>query len=728
MSAKILLLGGEEKPFVFIRNALSKLDCIFEFLALPEIRKNPVNTAGVDLLIVDTLPFSENDFSELCFLNERDDVAGIAKLALVNAAPPRLRYRLIQIGMDDYLTVPFDRLDVEVRVKNLLKMVAVNATVPVTPASDEIPPEDHFTSPAAVAPQWQTQKIIRNGNHDSAVKPSDDIEIRAVEVLKRMRQLHAEMIHGVFKIDKSRFFDQSLAALKEFCGSDAALMFEVLEDDKLSLKYCYPEALNDHEWILSFDNMPPLQKAVKMGEPTILNSSTPDHPFAQHIRSRLNIAIKSFLVHPVQVQKKTRWVLCLFNSGQQQFTDYHYLLAQNFTHIVVHAYYLSHLRTEVRGQMDRMDDEVWQFYFEFLDQVINQLSFGIIIISDDRRIKYLNENAAMLLGVDARSVMYQTLDQYLDKTAIDQMLDSLGMPAVAEERPELRLEINPGMSVLVGYSVEKFSDKVNREEGYIISLKDITHAKGIQEEMRRVDRLASLGVMASGIAHEIRNPLAGIKAMAQTFEEELAPGDPKNEYVQRIIRLVNRLDELLRTLFSYAKPSKPNRRFCDLEILLQEVTSLMIRNIEEHDIRFEQHLEADLPKAFVDSGQIQQVLVNLLLNSIEAISDGGAIDIRLRLYKSDKNDPAFQRIPLLALQKSDTYIEIKISDSGCGIPADNLKHIFNPFFTTKTFGTGLGLSIVYQIVKENNGIIHYESEIDRGTDCYLYLPVNPSKP
>ncbi|MCB0316233.1 MAG: histidine kinase, partial [Calditrichaeota bacterium] len=168
-------------------------------------------------------------------------------------------------------------------------------------------------------------------------------------------------------------------------------------------------------------------------------------------------------------------------------------------------------------------------------------------------------------------------------------------------------------------------DQMSGEEGYIISLKDITFTKEIQEEMRRVDRLASLGVMASGIAHEIRNPLAGIKAMAQTFEEELQPDDPKNEYVKRIVRLVNRLDDLLRTLFSYAKPPKPNRQFCNLDEVLRDVFSLMRQKLREHNIKLIKLIHPELPRAFVDPGQIQQVLVNLFLNSVEAINKNGEI-------------------------------------------------------------------------------------------------------
>jgi signal transduction histidine kinase len=240
--------------------------------------------------------------------------------------------------------------------------------------------------------------------------------------------------------------------------------------------------------------------------------------------------------------------------------------------------------------------------------------------------------------------------------------------------------------------------------------------------MRRVDRLASLGVMASGIAHEIRNPLAGIKAMVQTFEDELAEDDPKREYMRRIVRLVNRLDKLIRTLFSYAKPSKPNRQSCNVESILVDVISLFRQKFKEKNIRLAEHVHPDLPDVFVDPSQIQQVLVNLILNSVEAIEKDGQIIISIQPVKPGEAAEVSNRAPYLTLGKSREYIEIKIQDNGCGISAENLQHIFNPFFTTKSFGTGLGLSIVYQIIKENDGLINYESEDGKGATCFLYLP------
>jgi signal transduction histidine kinase len=236
-----------------------------------------------------------------------------------------------------------------------------------------------------------------------------------------------------------------------------------------------------------------------------------------------------------------------------------------------------------------------------------------------------------------------------------------------------------------------------------------------------MDRMASLGVLASGIAHEIRNPLAGIKAMAQTLEEELEGDDAKIEYSQRIVRQVNRLDKLLKSFFSYAKPQRPNPIKCDIPDIVREVLPLFERRIKEKNIQVKEVYSPSLKKIFVDSHQIQQVFFNLIINAIHSMENGGILTIKARL--PEETHPIIdrrQRIPKLF---SEIYDEITIADTGCGMDQATLKNMYNPFYTTKPTGTGLGLSIVYQIIREHGGQITVESEVGEGTVFQILLPV-----
>lgn len=711
MPLTIVLLGKEEKNFQYILSAFNDGAYHFDFVQLEQLENASSRLREANLIILDTLPYPERQFGRFYALRQDARLAATPVLALVKDTPPRLRYRLVNMGISDYLAVPFDRLDLQVRVRNIL-------------ASNHRP-----ASPA----------------------PASAGQASAVKALQMLNFMHQEMDKSIFNLEQDKFLNRVLAALRELCNAHFAMLFQPGEEDELILSHVQPgDELLQPGLRLGIADTPILQKALRAGEPTFLSSISPDNPFVTLVNSFFNLKAQSVIVYPIQAQnppeapaasggtafpglaapavvpggqapkgQATRAVLCILKSDREKLTEYHYLLVQNFARLLVHSYQINSLQEELKK---RLDNQVWQFYFEFLEQVLDQISFGILVVGQDRRIAYLNANAAALLALSAQEVLYRPLGEILGEETADTILRSGRETVSGGERAEFELQTAEGKPKLVGFSVQEFTDKRNREQGYIISLKDITSNKEIQEEMRRVDRLASLGVLVSGIAHEIRNPLAGIKAMVQTFQDELAEDDPKNEYVERIIRLVNRLDKLLRTLFSYAKPSKPNRQYCSIETILTDVVSLVRQRLRQNNIKLAERLHPELPKVFIDPSQIQQVLVNLLLNSIEAIDKGGEIAISIYPFDPATVNGGKNRLSRLASGKGEQYVEIKIRDNGCGISPENLKHIFNPFFTTKPFGTGLGLSIVYQIIKENAGQIYYESNEGEGTTCYLYLP------
>ena len=355
----------------------------------------------------------------------------------------------------------------------------------------------------------------------------------------------------------------------------------------------------------------------------------------------------------------------------------------------------------------------------------NQLDFGLILLDTDFHIQFINSYAKKLFDIIPQTVanINFTADIFPASFVL-----SVRQHCRADDFPQ-RFEITiPAPEILpielgVSISRTRYADQKNFQ--YLITLKEITQTRRMREEMQRMDRLASLGVMASGIAHEIRNPLAGIKAMVQTFQEEIEKDDPKYEFLQRIGRLVNRIDELLRTLFQYARPSKPNQKFMSIQSLIDKVLVLIKQNLQKKNIRYTIQYEDGLPDIYVDEIQTQQVLVNVLLNSIDAVADNGEIAISCKYFVLDKNRQTAHHFPATAFAKNREFVEIRIRDNGIGFSPEIKQQIFNPFFTTKSTGTGLGLSIAYQIIKENRGFIFFESEPNQFTECIIYLPTEP---
>lgn len=677
MLSSIVLVGEKENELQLLKGALPRNQYSVTFVPFVAAGAAVEDLSAAALVIVNTLPLSESDLPRLStIIQKRREGRFPPILALVAEKPSRLRHRLVQMGIDDYLLAPCEKLDIRVRVGKML---------------------DQQSGP-------REARMTAGGNADSAA-------------LARLAQL-SNTKNPDGGTDFQSWQENLFRHIKEYTGTQHLLLFELLHDNTLVLRSGETAAGSGLEFPLA--EISAMQRAVNFQEPTVLNSVSSANKLAAFLGKQLGCVIRSFMVYPVATGGNARQLLCLLKSDSGKFSEAHF----QFVHTAAHLMALRHEAAYKRSPADLENHKTDQGEQEpRLDPILDQLHFGLLMIDSARRIRFINQPAARLLNLLPQAVTNRRLTDVFSGEVVEDILNSVGISPFSIDRPEIELPASDGKKVLVGFSVYPFRDPITAEDGHIITMKDITYTREVQEEMQRVDRLASLGIMASGIAHEIRNPLAAIKAIAQTFQEEIPPGDARAEYMPRIIGLVNRLDDLLRTLFSYASPPKPNRVPCQVTAILEEVLGLLKQKLREHEVKVISRLPADMPSAFVDPAQLQQILVNLLLNSVESIEGRGEIKIHLQPfeYHSGSTAPA----PRPRLSRSGLYLEIIIQDNGCGIDAANLGRIFNPFFTTKPLGTGLGLSIVYQIVKQNAGAIYFKSQPGQGTECYLYLPTQP---
>jgi signal transduction histidine kinase len=280
-------------------------------------------------------------------------------------------------------------------------------------------------------------------------------------------------------------------------------------------------------------------------------------------------------------------------------------------------------------------------------------------------------------------------------------------------RKEGWMKRKDGVEFPVGFTINNHVSATGETIGKIVIFRDLTKVYKIQEEILRMDRLISLGKLSSGIAHELRNPLAGIKTTAQALCEELAFDDSRREYLNRITKEIDRLNELLKSFFSFAKPQNLNLTFCHIKDIVNEIIPFLIKEIADKGIRFVETYHPQLPKIRIDKNQMHQVFLNLFLNAIQAMPQGGELKIQVHPLFSGGPDGTPQ-----------SMIRILVSDTGKGIPANLLNKIFDPFFTTKPRGIGLGLSIAYQIIKKHEGTIQVHSEWEKGTTFDIRLLEN----
>ena len=299
--------------------------------------------------------------------------------------------------------------------------------------------------------------------------------------------------------------------------------------------------------------------------------------------------------------------------------------------------------------------------------------------------------------------------------------------------------------------IEKLRENQESLENYLESLESTNkQLKQAQEELIRTEKLASIGRFAAGVAHEVGNPLGAILGYTSILKREEMDREESKDYLKRIEKEIERINKIVRGLLDFARPSKLEIREVEINKIIESTLSLLSYQKTFKNIQTQLDLQSDLPLIKGDESQLSQVLINIILNAIDAMTNGGALTIQTKTHivenlnadrlqrnypRRRKNDPKesdYSRMrkmdPLAVLFKKftegDRLVKIRISDTGIGINNEDLENIFDPFFTTKApdKGTGLGLSISLRIVESLGGEIRVESEEGKGTSFEIYFP------
>ena len=232
----------------------------------------------------------------------------------------------------------------------------------------------------------------------------------------------------------------------------------------------------------------------------------------------------------------------------------------------------------------------------------------------------------------------------------------------------------------------------------------IQRNKEIESSLAQQGKMASLGVLSSGVAHEINNPLGVILGYAGFLESKMSEDDPNYQYIHEIKRESKRCKKIVQDLLSYARTPRPTLEPTDLNNLVQQIVDFAANHTDMRGIIISTELAVNLPPVELDGDQMRQVAINLILNAGGAMPDGGKLAV-----STESVDAA--------------HVRITFTDSGCGIPAESLEKIFEPFYTTKARGTGLGLAITRQIIDQHHGEISIDSTIGVGTRVTVTLPI-----
>jgi signal transduction histidine kinase len=245
--------------------------------------------------------------------------------------------------------------------------------------------------------------------------------------------------------------------------------------------------------------------------------------------------------------------------------------------------------------------------------------------------------------------------------------------------------------------------------GYIVLFRDVTEMEELRLHMHRLEKLEALNILIAGVAHEIKNPVAGIKSVASVLIDMFEAEDERREYVSRILDETGRVIRLVQDFFSFSRPSKPRRELLEITDCIGGVVRLMDDTAKQHSIRIASEISPDLPLVRVDRDQVKQIILNLVTNSIQAVEDEGTIEITA--------DKMYYRV----LEKD--CLCVRVHDSGPGFSDEVRNKLFDPFFTTKQSGTGLGLHISQNIMLEHGGRMEALNHPIGGAEICLYFPL-----
>lgn len=271
------------------------------------------------------------------------------------------------------------------------------------------------------------------------------------------------------------------------------------------------------------------------------------------------------------------------------------------------------------------------------------------------------------------------------------------------EEGDLSVRMKPAANDEIGHLIARFDTMVDRLDTAKKELEQYHF-----EQMERADRLASVGEMAAGIAHEIKNPLTGIAAAITIIKDDFSPSDPRTEIVNEVLEQIKRLDKTVNDLLFFGKPTQPELTYASINSILKKTLLFASQHRSGKNIDKVLDLQDDLPSVYVDPKQIQQVFLNLILNAMQAMQNGGVLTLRSTIINHDNRQ----------------WVRVSVADTGQGIPQQILEKIFIPFFTTKAQGTGLGLAICHKLITQHQGTLSVTSEDGKGTVFTVDLPAS----
>jgi two-component system NtrC family sensor kinase len=348
----------------------------------------------------------------------------------------------------------------------------------------------------------------------------------------------------------------------------------------------------------------------------------------------------------------------------------------------------------------------------FLESIVEKAGDAISVVDLDGKVLYWNEGATRIYGYQKEEVLGKNISEFLysrdpkSRAEEERLMEGLMAQVKKGEvipNIEVKRQTKEGKEIIVSMTISPLKDAEGRTIGVSRICKDITNLKKAEERLISAERLSSLGELTAGVAHELRNPLAGIKINTQILARKKDLPEMEKRLLNSTGEGIEKIQKIVDDMLHFAKPKASHFKEEQVNEVVEESLAIFQTKLKKGNISFVFERGENLPGIRIDAHQIQQVLINLMLNALHAMEKGGTLTIRTFLEDGGG-------------------VGVEVKDTGVGIPKSNLKKIFDPFFTTKSEGTGLGLSISAKILENHRASIDVISEEGKGSSFTIFFP------
>ncbi|MCZ6872525.1 MAG: ATP-binding protein [bacterium] len=411
------------------------------------------------------------------------------------------------------------------------------------------------------------------------------------------------------------------------------------------------------------------------------------------------------------------------------------VLASNFNHMTVE---LTKHRRALEQTNDQLDQKVQELsrLANYNQNVLTSMTSGLITLDLDGCVEIFNATAATITGLQFAAVQGASFRKlFANNAQFVQVLEASRQHCTSLTTPRLDFCRRDGSHIPLSLRTAMLQDHAANIVGLLAIFEDLSPLQLLEQRVQRADRLASLGQMAAGIAHEVKNPLASIHTFVQLVSRRHQDAGFMERFDRIVPREINRINLIVEEMLELARPTRLQSERTKIVAVLQRVTEVYSERMQQQHIELKTDFSTSLPELMADAEQLYRGFANITLNAIEAMASGGELSITCRptpralvdfaapgLQQTHHSVPA-DTVPPIDLFTSD--VEIIFVDTGQGIPPEQLDLVFTPFHTTKPKGTGLGLAITHKIIEEHRGSMQIASQVGHGTTVTIRLPTSP---